>query len=82
MAVDDESYERIEELTDFAPIREAVRQAMGSMSLKLALALLLRVGLELPYDEVARRLRCLESTARVRVARGLARLTQRLEVQT
>ncbi|HYT80029.1 MAG TPA: sigma factor-like helix-turn-helix DNA-binding protein [Actinomycetota bacterium] len=55
---------------------------MGSMSPKLAQAVLLRVGLELPYDEVARRLRCSESAARVRVARGLARQTERLEVQT
>jgi RNA polymerase sigma factor (sigma-70 family) len=80
--MDEVSYERIEELADFAPVREAIREAMGSLSPKLAEALTLRIGLELPYDEVARRLRCSQGAARVRVARGLARLTDLLEVQT
>lgn len=80
--VDEVSFERIEELADFAPVREAIRQALDSVSPKLAQAVLLRIGHELPYPEVARRLRCSESAARVRVARGLAKLTERLEVQT
>jgi RNA polymerase sigma-70 factor (ECF subfamily) len=79
--VDEVSYERIEELADFAPLREVIREAMGSLSPRLAEALTLRIGLELPYDEVARRLRCSPVAARVRVARGLARLTDLLEVQ-
>jgi RNA polymerase sigma-70 factor, ECF subfamily len=79
--VDEISYERIEELADFAPMRDAIRQALDSVSPKLAQAVLLRVGLDLSYPEVARRLQCSESAARVRVARGLAKLTDRLEVQ-
>jgi len=80
--MDEVSYERIEELADFAPIRDAIREAMGSLSPKIAEAVTLRIGLELPYHEVARRLNCSPATARVRVARGLARLTDLLEVQT
>jgi RNA polymerase sigma factor (sigma-70 family) len=80
--MDEVSYERIEELADFGPIREAIREAMSSLSPKLAEAVTLRIGLELSYDEVARRLNCSPGAARVRVARGLARLTDLLEVQT
>jgi RNA polymerase sigma factor (sigma-70 family) len=79
VAMDELSFERIEELADFAPIRDAVRRAMSSLSPKLSDAVALRVGLDLPYEEVARRLSCSEGTARVRVARGLARLNQILE---
>jgi RNA polymerase sigma-70 factor (ECF subfamily) len=80
--MDDESYERIEELADFTPVREAIREAMQTLSPRLAEALTLRIGLELPYEEVARRLGCSQGAARVRVARGLARLTDVLEVKT
>jgi DNA-directed RNA polymerase specialized sigma24 family protein len=41
----------------------------------------LRVGHDLPYEEVAMRLRISEGAARVRVARGLARLGELLEVK-
>lgn len=78
--IDEVSYERIEELADFTPVREAIREAMGSLSSGLADALTLRIGLELPYDEVARRLGCSPGAARVRVARGLARLSDLVEV--
>jgi RNA polymerase sigma-70 factor (ECF subfamily) len=78
--MDDVSYERIEELADFAPLREAVRDALSSLSPKLAQAVVLRVGHDLPYPEVAARLKVTEGTARVRVARGLARLEELLEV--
>jgi len=40
------SYERIEELADFTPVREAIREAMGTPSPRLAQALTLRIGLE------------------------------------
>ena len=82
VALDDLSYERIEELADFAPIKEAVQAAMASLSPKLAEAVALRIGMDLPYDQVANRLGCSEGTARVRVARGLARLNQILEVSS
>jgi RNA polymerase sigma factor (sigma-70 family) len=79
--VDDASYERIEELADFEPIRAAVREALASLSPKLARAVVLRVGHDLPYEEVATRLRISEGAARVRVARGLAKLGELLEVK-
>lgn len=77
--LDDESLERIEELVDLHPLAEAVREAMGELSPKLA-AVSLRVGDGLPYAEVARRLGCSEGAARVRVARALAKLEGLLEV--
>jgi RNA polymerase sigma factor (sigma-70 family) len=78
--VDEISYERIETLADFGPLREAVRSAVRALSPTLADAVVLRVGMELPYHEVARRLGCSEPTARVRVARGLSQLADMLEV--
>ena len=80
VAMDDLSYERIEELADLADLRAAVREALRSMSPKVAQAVALRVGEDLPYDEVARRLSCSEGAARVRVARGLDQLAEILEV--
>lgn len=77
--LDDESLERIEELVDLQPLAEAVREAMGELSPKLAAAVSLRVGEGLPYAEVARRLGCSEGAARVRVTRGLAKLENTLE---
>jgi RNA polymerase sigma-70 factor (ECF subfamily) len=79
LAVDDLSYERIETLADMAPRRLAVREAMGTLSPKLAEAVSLRVGFDLPYPEVARRLGTTEGTARARVARGLSHLLDNLE---
>lgn len=80
VVVDDESFERIETLADFAPYREAIRDAMAKLTPKLADAVSLRVGLDLPYLEVARRLGTTEGTARVRVARGLNQLLESLEM--
>ncbi len=75
MAVDDGSLERIEALVDLEPARAQVRDAVAGLSSGMAEAVLLRVGEQLPYDEVARRLGCSEGAARVRVARGLAKLS-------
>lgn len=80
VVVDESSYERIEALADFAPYREAIRDAMAKLTPKLADAVSLRVGLDLPYLEVARRLGTTEGTARVRVARGLNQLLESLEM--
>jgi RNA polymerase sigma factor (sigma-70 family) len=77
---DEESIERIEALTDLEPVRAAVRDAIGSLSPNLAAAVALRVGDDLPYAEVARRLGCSEAAARTRVARALSQLADRLEV--
>lgn len=77
--LDDLSFERIEELADLAPLRANVEAALDSLTPKLAEAVSLRVERELPYAEVARRIGCSEGAARVRVARGLAKLADQLE---
>jgi RNA polymerase sigma factor (sigma-70 family) len=73
-ALPPEDYERIEDLVDFAPIREALVEALGSLEEDQREALRLRVIDGLPYPVVAQRLRCAEATARQRVSRGLRRL--------
>ena len=78
--MDDSSFERVEALVDLAPLQEEIRRALESLSPKLAEAISLRVGLGLPYTDVARRLGCSEGAARIRVARGLARLAEMLGV--
>jgi RNA polymerase sigma factor (sigma-70 family) len=69
-----EDYERIEDLVDFVPMREALVEALGSLEDDQREALRLRVIDGLPYPVVAERLRCAEATARQRVSRGLRRL--------
>jgi RNA polymerase sigma-70 factor (ECF subfamily) len=78
--VDAESRERIEALVDFEPEHAALTDALRSLPRSQAQALVLRIGHELPYVDVARRLGCSEGAARVRVARGLSRLATTLEV--
>jgi RNA polymerase sigma factor (sigma-70 family) len=78
--IDEVSYERIEALADLAMVREAIREGVRALPTKLGDAVALRVGQELPYEEVALKLGCSPGAARVRVARGLARLADRLEV--
>ena len=69
-----EDYERIEDLIDFAPIREALVEALETLADDQREALKLRVIDGLPYPEVATRLQCAEGAARQRVSRGLRRL--------
>lgn len=78
--VEELSYERIETLADLVPLRDAVNASMATLSPKLADAVRLRIGLDLPYRDVARRLGTTEGTARARVARGLSQLIDRLEM--
>ena len=54
--LDPEDYERIEDLVDLAPIREALREAMAGLPDEQRAALELRVIDELPYPTVAERL--------------------------
>ena len=77
--LDDVSLERIEELADMASLRQAIDDALGSLTPKVAEAVSLRVALELPYAEIAKRIGCSEGAARVRVARGLNKLADLLE---
>lgn len=78
LQIDDPSLERIEELFDSAPLRASLREAMAELSPAVSEALMLRVGQDLPYAEVAERLGCTVGAARVRVARGLNELAEKL----
>jgi RNA polymerase sigma factor (sigma-70 family) len=69
-----EDYERIEELVDLAPIREALVEALATLGEEQRDALQLRVIDELSYPDVASRLGCAEAAARQRVSRGLRRI--------
>lgn len=82
LEVDDVSLERIEDLVDLQPVRNAMQQALGELSPSIAEALRLRIGLEMSYQDVARKLACSERAARVRVSRGLRQLQRLLEVGT
>ena len=69
-----DDYERIEELVDLAPIREALIEALGTLAEEQRDALQLRVIDGLGYAQVAERLGCAEAAARQRVSRGLRRI--------
>jgi RNA polymerase sigma factor (sigma-70 family) len=69
-----EDYERIEDLVDFVPIKDALVEALETLSNDQREALKLHVIAGLTYPEVARRLACTEDNARQRVSRGLRRL--------
>ena len=69
-----EDYERIEDLVDFAPIKDALVEALETLSNDQREALKLHVIGGLAYPEVARQLACTEDNARQRVSRGLRRL--------
>lgn len=78
----DESIARIEALVDSDAQRAAVAAALRTLPDGERTAVELRVVDELEYAEVARRLSCTEGAARVRVHRGLARLSQLMEAAT
>jgi RNA polymerase sigma-70 factor (ECF subfamily) len=69
-----DDYERIEELVDLAPIREALVEALETLAEEQRDALRLHVIDGLGYREVAKRLGCAEAAARQRVSRGLRRI--------
>jgi RNA polymerase sigma-70 factor (ECF subfamily) len=58
---------------------EALASGLDELSPKLREAVRLRVGEDLPYDEVAERLGCTVLAARTRVSRGLDQLLSHLE---
>lgn len=66
-----DDYERIEDLIDFAPIRDALVEALETLKPPQREAMKLRVIDGLGYDEVATRLQCSADNARQRVSRGL-----------
>jgi RNA polymerase sigma-70 factor (ECF subfamily) len=71
--------ERVERLADLAPWRPVLAEAMRALPDGQAEAVRLRVGEDLPFAEVARRLGCSEGAARVRVSRALTRLADSVE---
>ncbi|HEX3300817.1 MAG TPA: sigma-70 family RNA polymerase sigma factor [Actinomycetota bacterium] len=73
-ALPPDDYERIEELVDLAPIREALVEALETLGEEQRDALRLHVIDGLGYAEVATRLGCAEAAARQRVSRGLRRI--------
>jgi RNA polymerase sigma factor (sigma-70 family) len=74
-----DDYERIEDLIDFAPIREALAEALETLSPDQREAMRLRVIDGLGYADVAERLECTEQNARQRVSRGLKKLALLLQ---
>ncbi len=81
-ALVEEDLDKIENLIDLTHLRSALAEALAAMSPSARDAVVLRVALDLPYDEVAVRLGCSVGAARVRVSRGLDFLFLRLEGQT
>jgi RNA polymerase sigma factor (sigma-70 family) len=79
LALSPHELERVEELVDAAPYRAEIRAALAQLPASLADAVVLRVGEDLAYAEVAARLGCSEGAARVRVSRGLDRLADLME---
>jgi RNA polymerase sigma-70 factor (ECF subfamily) len=77
--LDEESFSRIEELVDFAPLRRALDSALVELSAADREALQLRVIDGRPYRLVAAELGCSEGAARVRVHRALGRLRAVIE---
>ena len=76
-----EDYERIEDLIDFAPIREALVQALESLSSPQRTAMRLHVIEGMSYPEVADRLHCSQDSARQRVSRGLRQVALILQAR-
>lgn len=74
-----QDYERIEDLIDFAPIREALVEALDTLNDEQRDALKLRVIDGLGYAEVAELLTCTEQNARQRVSRGLRKIALLLQ---
>jgi RNA polymerase sigma-70 factor (ECF subfamily) len=79
LALTSHELERVEQLVDAEPFRAEIRAALAQLPASLADAVLLRVGEDLAYPDVAARLGCSEGAARVRVSRGLNRLADLME---
>ncbi len=75
----EDDLEQIDNLVDTTELRDGLRGALAQLSPSVRDAVLLRVALELPYEEVARTLGCSVGAARVRVARGLNSLGDLME---
>lgn len=72
----EDDLDRIDELVDTSDLREGLQAALGHLSKATRDAVLMRVALDLPYEEVAEQCGCSVGAARVRVARGLNSLAE------
>lgn len=75
MSLDGESTERIEELVDLQQQKATIHRALSRLPEGTARAVTLRFLENRPYPEVALMLGCSPTAARVRVSRGLRRLS-------
>jgi RNA polymerase sigma-70 factor (ECF subfamily) len=77
--VNDDDYERIEELIDFERIGEVLLEVLSTLPEEQREAVRLRVIEGRSYRRVAEALGCTEPTARARVSRGLRRIASQIE---
>lgn len=77
--VPSEDFDRIEELVDFEPVREALKAGLSELPGGQRDALRLHILEGRDYREVARALSCTEINARQRVSRGLRALALALQ---
>jgi RNA polymerase sigma-70 factor (ECF subfamily) len=77
--VNDDDYERIEELIDFERIGEVLLEALSTLPEEQREAVRLRVIEGRSHRRVAEALGCSEPTARARVSRGLRRIASQIE---
>jgi RNA polymerase sigma-70 factor (ECF subfamily) len=77
--VNDDDYERIEELIDFERVGDVILEALSTLPEEQRRALRLRVIDGSSYRRVAETLGCTEATARARVSRGLRRIASQIK---
>lgn len=75
----EDDLDRIDELIDTSDLRDGLQAALGQLSGATRDAVLMRVALDLPYEQVAALCGCTIGAARVRVARGLSTLADLME---
>lgn len=79
--VNEDDYDRIEELVDFQDLAKEIRDALSELAEDQREAVTLRVIEGRSYADVAETLGCSEQTARARVSRGLKRIARQLGVE-
>ena len=77
--VNDDDYERIEELIDFERVGDVILEALSTLPEDQREAVRLRVIDGRSYRRVAETLGCMEPTARARVSRGLRRIASQIK---
>lgn len=75
----EDDLDHIESLVDLRDLHGALRRAIEDLTPAIRDAVVMRVALDLPYEQVALSLDCSVGAARVRVARGLQALSATLE---